>query len=101
MSLNELTLMVGPNPSLTFIVDWIVVCVLLPQVVAPDVESLHQSTLFQSVLLAPDAAPHGGRGRVHARLPHDLDQLEAEGGDVVLDLVHVVLGHALGLGLPL
>ena len=101
MSLNELTLMVGPNPSLTFIVDWIVVCVLLPQVVAPDVESLHQSTLFQSVLLAPDAAPHGGRGRVHARLPHDLDQLEAEGGDVVLDLVHVVLGHPLRLGLPL
>ena len=93
--------MVGPQPLLTIIVDWIVVCVLLPQVVAPDVESLHQSSLFQSVLFAPDAAPHGGRGRVHAGLPHDLDQLEAEGGDVVLDLVHVVLGHALRLGLPL
>ena len=93
--------MVGPQPLMTFIMDLRNICVLLPQVVAPDVESLHQSTLFQSVLLAPDAAPHGGRGRVHARLPHDLDQLEAEGGDVVLDLVHVVLGHALGLGFPL
>ena len=37
----------------------------------------------------------------HARRPHDLQQLKPEGGNVVLDLVHIVLRHALILGLPL
>ena len=38
---------------------------------------------------------------VHPRGSHDLDHLEPEGRDVVLDLVDVVLRHALVLCLPL
>ena len=68
---------------------------------AANVEPLHQPALLEPVLLAADAGGPGGRSGVHPRLPHDLDQLEPEGGDVVLDLVDVVLGDALGLGLAL
>ena len=53
---------------------------------------------LEPVIRSGSAPAHLG---LHPRGPHDLQQLEPEGGDVVLDLVHVVLGHALVLGLPL
>ncbi len=43
----------------------------------------------------------GGGGGVHAGLPHDLDQLEPEGRNVILDFVDVVLGNTLVFTLPL
>lgn len=43
----------------------------------------------------------GGSGGVHPGVLEDLDELAAEGGDVLLDLVDVVLGDALVLPLAL
>ena len=43
----------------------------------------------------------GGALGVHPRGSHNLDHLKPEGGDVVLDLVDIVLRDALVLRLPL
>ena len=43
----------------------------------------------------------GSGTNVHSALSHDLDKFESEGGNVVLDLVDVVFGHALVVGLAL
>ena len=61
---------------------------------------LHQNLLAKPTNPFLTQESRGG-GDLHAGLPHDLDELEAEGGDVVLDLVDVVLRHALVLRLLL
>uniref|UniRef100_A0A2M4B0P7 Putative secreted protein n=1 Tax=Anopheles triannulatus TaxID=58253 RepID=A0A2M4B0P7_9DIPT len=67
-----------------------------------NVKTLHQPALLLAVLLATDpTALPGGDGRVHATVLQYLDQLAPERRDVLLDLVHVILGDALGFGLPL
>lgn len=43
----------------------------------------------------------GGVLRSHSRFLQDVDELAAKRADVLLDLVHVVLGHTFVLGLAL
>lgn len=67
-----------------------------------NVEALHQAPLLLAVLLATDsAAGTGGARCVHAAVLQNLDQFTAKRRNVLLDLVDVVLGDALGFGLAL
>ena len=64
-------------------------------------ETFHQSSLLLSVLLPARPRRPRSTERVHSWSSHDLNHLKSEGGDVVLDLVHIVLSHSLILRLPL
>lgn len=55
-------------------------------------------SVFVELLTGSGAACRRG---VHPGILQDLDQFATKGADVLLDLVHVVLGHPLALRLPL
>uniref|UniRef100_A0A2M4D4K5 Putative secreted protein n=1 Tax=Anopheles darlingi TaxID=43151 RepID=A0A2M4D4K5_ANODA len=67
-----------------------------------NVKALHQPALFLAILLATDTtALTSCDRRVHATVLQDLDQLAPERRNVLLDLVHIILGNALRFRLSL